>query len=227
MQTNDGNKPSTAIFTATCEEARHPKTTKAMQRIKDACDYLCEHNLPISIGDVGRFCKQTGPKTQSLRNNPDFRKYILARQGEQTLVVKAKPDRIKLTTNDPQANAIIYALQTQAKIAEQRLANLKRALINAGKYNLEAMTKTGKLVCFVGEPASVHLDSGLANALRRLLDPVHLQKFGLSIKQDRVLGFNDRVFIEKGDLQLFMAGMNCQNETSPKLKIAPGVAMSP
>jgi hypothetical protein len=226
MQTINGNKPSTAIFTSTCEEAQHPKTTKAMQRIKDACDYLCEHDLPISIGEVGRFCKQTGPKTQSLRNNSDFRDYILARQGEQTLVVKAKPDRVKLATNDPQANAIIYALQTQAKIAEKRLANLKHALVNAGKYDLEAMTRTGKLVCFVGEPPTVSLDSGLANALRRLLDPGHLQKFGLSIKQDRVLGFNDRVFIEKGDLRLFMAGVNCQNETSLQMKIAPG-GMSP
>lgn len=213
----DENKPSTAIFTSTCEKARHPKSTKAMQLIKDACDYLCEHNLPISIGEVGRFCKQTGPKTQSLRNNPDFRNYILARQGEQKLVVKAKPDRIKLATNDPQANAIIYALQTQAKIAEKRLANLKHALANAGKYDLEAMTRTGKLVRFAGEPASVRLDSELGNALRRLLDPNHLKKFGLSIKQDRVLGFNDRVFIEKGDLQLFMAGVNCTKETSPQL----------
>jgi hypothetical protein len=202
---NSQEKPSDALFQAILEKARHPKTKRAAENIRNACNYLQEHNIEISISQVADFCKDTGPRAQSIHNKKEFGAYIKARWGEQELPVKPSSEALKFETKDPQANAVIYALQSEVKRVRQQLQNFKRALSDAGDYDLDATVQTGRLVRLVDLTPSVPLE--VVDVLRRLLDAAHLRKFGLNYLKDRIIAVdrNDRVFVEKADLQRLAA----------------------
>jgi hypothetical protein len=206
MIPNEQDRPSTALFTSITEQAGHQKTKTAAQHIKDACDYLEKNNIEISISQVGNFCKNSGPKTQSIHNNKEFCAYIKARHAEHKLVVKPSAGAVKYETDDPQANAIIYALQSEVKRVEQQLQNFKRALVDAGDYDLDATMRTARLVRLV-DVQSAAVSAEIIDSLRRLFDPNHLIHFGLKILQDRLVAVdrNNRVLLEKADLQRLLA----------------------
>ena len=222
MNPPDQPLPSAAIYDSIIQEAGHEKTKTAIRHVKTACDYFDEKKMEISVIEVGRFCNETGPKTQSLRNNPKFCNYIGARRAEQTIAPSAKPTGIKLTTNDPQANAVIYALETRAKMAEQRLTNLKHALSRNQEYDLDAMMKTGKLVRFAPESSVITgLTQELVDSLQRVFEPNHLRRFALVIKDGCITGMQDRVFAEPADWERISAAMNTKKALPDQKKEGP------
>jgi hypothetical protein len=211
------DKPSDALFNIITQQAGHPKSKRAAQHIKVACDYLDGKNMEISIAEVGHFCTNSGPKTQSIHNNKYFCDYIKLRHAEQKLVVKPSNGELKYESQDPQANAIIYALQAEKRRLGQMLENLKRALADAGSYDLEATMRTGRLVRVTDDGAPV-VSSEILDVLRRMIDPNHLIKFGLKIQQDRILAVdrNNRVFTEKADLQRLLDVMRATPKSLPE-----------
>ena len=224
MTDTGAEKPSTALFNSILEKAGHPKTKRAAENIKKACDYLDEKNLHITIAEIGVFCEASGPKTQSIHNNKEFVAYIKARQAEQQLQVKPSNGPTRFESADPQANAIIYALQVEKRRLEQSIHNLKRALADAGDYDLEATLKTGRLVRLVQEKAAP-VSGAVVDTIRRLLDPAHMVKFGLKRHQDRIVAVdrNNRVFIEKADLQRLTVLAQEENKVSTVTNCTPQV----
>ncbi len=221
-------KPSAALFTAILEKAGHPKSKRAAEHIKQACDYLDDKGMEITVAEIGHFCTNSGPKTQSIHNNKDFCAYIKTRHAEQKLAVKPNDAGVKFESNDPQANAVIYALQVSKRRLEQMLHNLKGALADAGDYDLESTMRTGRLVRLADDPAAT-VSPELLDLVRRLLDPAHLIKFGFRIQQDRIIAVdrNNRVFMEKADLQRLMALIQIRTKAFPESSAPEQLADSP
>lgn len=209
MNQNDDNKSSAALFSLIIETAKHPKRKRAIENIKKACDYLEDKKIGISVSEVGRLCEESGPKVQSINNNQEFRNYIKARRAEQKIYTNPKSENPRYETDDPQANAMLYALEAEIRREKLQNKNLKRAYADAGEYDLEATSRTGKLVRLTAEKSSI--DPVIADVLRRLLDPEHLRKFGLNIEGDRVIAVDrlNRVFLEKGDFQRLLSASRC------------------
>ena len=202
MKQKTENKPSAGLFTAILENARHPKSARAAKHIKDACDYFDGKEIEITIAEVGHFCEKSGPKTQSIHNNKNLCAYIRARHSEQNLGSNPSTGEVKFETSDPQAKAVVYALQSEVRRLEIKLQNLKTALVDAGDYDMEASMRTGKLVRIKPE-APAATSSEIIDVLRRFLAPEHLMKFGIKHLQERLIAVdrNNRVFMEKADLQ--------------------------
>jgi predicted protein tyrosine phosphatase len=196
MESTPQVPPSAFMLEAIFATAKHPKAKRAAEHVRDACDYLAEHGIEISVPEVGRLCDKTGPKEQSIRNNKRLMSYVKVRRSEQTLRVQMKSKEVRYETNDVQANAMIYALEADVRREKSQKQNLKQALANAGEYDLNATMRTGKLV-----------GADVASVVKRLMDPEHLQKFGLTIRTDRIIALdrNNRVFMEKSDVQQLMA----------------------
>jgi hypothetical protein len=205
MESTPQVPPSAFMLEAIFATAKHPKAKRAAEHVRDACDYLAEHGIEISVPEVGRLCDKTGPKEQSIRNNKRLMSYVKVRRSEQTLRVQMKSKEVRYETNDVQANAMIYALEADVRREKSQKQNLKQALANAGEYNLNATMRTGKLVRIV--PTVTPAGADVASVVKRLMDPEHLQKFGLTIRTDRIIALdrNNRVFMEKSDVQQLMA----------------------
>jgi hypothetical protein len=215
--TNQPEKPSDGLFNAILQKSGHPKSKRAAQHIKDACDYFDGKEMEIVIAEVGKFCKNSGPKTQSIHNNKDFCAYIKARRAEQKLAVKPPNGELRFESADPQANAMIYALQAERRRLQQMLQNLKRALSDAGDYDFDATMRIGRLIRAVANSAPV-VSPEILDVLRRLLDANHLIRFGLRIQQDRIIAVdrNNRVFMEKADLQRLLEVTQGKSKSLPE-----------
>ena len=78
-------KTSELVFEQILQAARHPKTKRAMQNLKKACDYLDHHKIEITVTEAGKITEDFsgGPKTASIRNQKNFLNYIRARAGRE------------------------------------------------------------------------------------------------------------------------------------------------
>lgn len=205
MKSEFGSLLSSTVFASIVDEFRHPKSRKAVEHVRDACDYLDEHRIPIDIPEIARLCGAQGPRAQSIRSSRKLMSYVNARKSEQRLPIEPSAATLGYASGDPQADAQVYALATQMKRERTQKESLKRALQGLGDFDLAATMRTGRLVRF-REQQTPGIDA-FAGLVRRLLDPIHLQRFGLTIASDRVIAINrnNRVFIERNDLETLKA----------------------
>jgi hypothetical protein len=195
-----GNSGSSSLFSSLAEEAKHPKSVRAAEHVRDACDYLSGHEIEISIAEVARLCSSTGPKAQSIHNNKALKAYVFARRAEQTIRSRPNEDTIGYVSQDIQANAVIHALQAQVKRERELKEGLKRAIQNSGEYDFDAVVRTGRLVSFARNTPG--LDCEVIEIIQLLLNTEHLRRFGLTISLDRIMApdRNNRVFLDKRHL---------------------------
>jgi hypothetical protein len=190
-------KASFDLFEIHLREAKHPKSRAAIERIREACDYLAKHSIPISIKEVAQLCTKSGPKAQSIRNNGRFVQYISSRKAEQELQAQpVRSDKGRYRSTDVHANALLYASEAQLAAKDAQISALSRALRELGVYDVEAVIRTGRLEL----RTSPHVPLlELRAVASRVLNPVHLRNFGLVLQQARIVApdRNDRVFLEK------------------------------
>jgi hypothetical protein len=189
------------LFAEIVRTTKHPKSRKAIERIKTACNYLEERKIPISVCEVAIFCRPT-PALQSIHNNRMFKEYIAVRSAEQRIPVKPISQEVKFVSKDPDTAAAFYALEVQARREKMEKQNLKRAIELSGEYDIQATLKAGRLVPVVEhEMQSI---TEVAAAIRRLFDLDHLRNFGLEIVSERVIApnRNGRVFIDRDDFRI-------------------------
>ncbi len=110
-----GQSGSSSLFSSIIDDAKHPKSVHAAEHVRDACDYLSDHQIEISIAEVAKLCRSTGPKAQSIHNNKVLKAYVFARRAEQPLRSQPNENTIGYVSEDIQANAMMYALQAQVK----------------------------------------------------------------------------------------------------------------
>jgi len=183
--------------------ARHPKTKGTMENIKNACDYLADKGIIITISEVGQRCKETGPAEQSIRNNENFHKYVLTRASEQDRTMIRKRTEIPpLRTGNPQWDAEIETLEATLRHTTQEYERLKRAIGNAGEYDIQKSIDTGHLVLSKSSaPDHSIIYNEAFQTIERLLDPGMLEQFGFEVVRGRVIATerNEAVFISKID----------------------------
>jgi hypothetical protein len=206
---------SSTIFERIVNEARHPKSKGAIERIRNACDYLEQHRIPISVPEVGKLCEGSGPQAQSIRNNKLFRAYVDARRSEQIVPLSAKSKQDRYISNDVQANAYMRALEVQVSRRNDQNENLMRAIRDLGEFDLRAVLETGRLVRFKPQE-EVNLDlTGLAKCL---LDPSRLRLFGLVLQNERIIApdRNNRVFLEKSEVEKLLKLKDASDKSRPR-----------
>jgi len=191
---------ASALFSLLVKDAGHSKSVRAAEHVRDACDYLSEHRIEISIAEVARLCISSGPKAQSIHNNKALKSYVYARLAEQSLRPRPNDSTTGYVSKDIQANAVIHALQAQVKREKESKEGLKRAIQISGEYDFEAVVRTGRLVSFARNTPS--LDPETIEIIHVLLNTEHLRRFGLTIDTDRILApdRNNRVFLERRHL---------------------------
>jgi hypothetical protein len=189
------------LFGEIVRAAKHPKSQRAIDRIKSACDYLEERKIEISATEVAIFCKPS-PALQSIHNNRKFKDYITVRRAQQKVPVSPEFKELKFVSKDPDTAAAFYALEVQIRREKTEKQNLRRALELSGEYDLQATLSTGRLVKDI--PNVAPEVAKLPAVLRRLLDLEHLRKFGLEIVTERVIApnRNGRVFMERDDFRI-------------------------
>jgi hypothetical protein len=200
-------KPSELVLKKVLLAAKHPKTKRAMQNLKKACDYLDHHKIQITVTEAGKVTEDAsgGPKTPSIRNQKHFLDYIRARRAEQKLPAPANsPRNASVRTGEPVADAYIYGLEAQLRIARERLASLRSSLLHAGEFDLEATLETGKLVPAHSprEPRAAG-NQELAGILSKILDPARLESLGLMLSGGRICSRDHpaNVFLEKPEIE--------------------------
>lgn len=195
-------KASADLFDALIREAKHPKSQGAIVRIREACDYLAEHSIPISIKEVAQLCTKAGPKAQSIRNNRRFVDYINCRKAEQTVHVQpARSAKEVYRSTDVHANALLYAAETRLASKDAQISALSRALRDLGVYDLDTVIRTGRLELKTSPNVPLLELRAVAS---RILNPIHLRQFGLVLQEDRIVApnRNDRVFLDKSEVLL-------------------------
>jgi hypothetical protein len=196
---------SSTLFASLLSSAKPPKSRKAAEHLRSACDYLSEHRIEICVAEVAKLCQSTGPRAQSIHNNKGFLAYVNARKSEQNIVVRPPNSPTRFSTEDVQANAVIHALEAQVKREQNLKENLKRAIQNAGEFDIDAALRTGRLVRFGQD--DITRDSELIELAQHVLNVDHLRRFGFVFAEDRVIApnRNDRVFLEKRHVKKLQA----------------------
>jgi hypothetical protein len=201
MTKQKSDSKAESLFDEIFGSAKHPKTRKAIERIKGACDYLEERKIGISASEVAILCRPT-PALQSIHNNRQFKQYIEVRRVEQKSSVTPLSKEVKFVSRDPDTAAALYALEVQARREKLEKQNLKRALELSGEYDIQATLRTGRLVGILQRETQVNVE--LSAALRRLFDPERLRRAGLEIIGERIVApnKNGRVFLERDDFRI-------------------------
>lgn len=76
---------SSALLASLLANAKHPKSRRAAEHVRSACDYLSEHGIEICVAEVAKLCSSTEPKAQSIHNNKGLLAYVSARKSEQKI----------------------------------------------------------------------------------------------------------------------------------------------
>lgn len=179
-----------------------PKSQKAVANLVAACDFLQKQNVEIGVAVVGKFCKGKvgGPATQSIRNNGDYRAYVMARRSEQALQPARRKDVAEgpFRTGDINIDAHLQTLEFELMKAKTDLKSLRQALPRMGEFDLKAAIEQGHLV--ITAPAMESLSSVAKEALQSLFNEVVLSKVGLTlVKTGQIIApdFNDAVLLTK------------------------------
>jgi hypothetical protein len=159
------------------------KSQKAVNNLVAACAFLQQHGVDISVAAVGRYCegKVGGPAVQSIRNNPDYRAYVMARRSEQAPL----PARTKseaggpFRTGDINIDAHIQTLEFELMKAKGELRSLRQALPRLGEYDLKTALEQGLLV--ISPPTLEILSDQAKGAIKALLDKKVLSSVGLEL----------------------------------------------
>ena len=107
------------------------KRRRALSNIKKACDSLEKNSRKLTIALIGRFCEKKfkEPQTQSIRNVPEYKKYIKLREKERNKIKTEKIDYEEhIIVKDQSAQAIIDILQDEIKVLKKRLSSLKSGM---------------------------------------------------------------------------------------------------
>jgi hypothetical protein len=197
-------KASEELFQQIVSNSQRTKSVNAIRNIKQACDYLEEKGIGITVSEVGKLCENSTPNTQSIRNNKNFKNYVLARTSEQNRNPSKKVrESIPLRTGNPQWDAEIEVLEANLRFQRREFQQLKKAVEGMGDYDLSKTIETGKLV--PASPSAPDHSEAYDEALQtieRLFDPGNLEQFGFELINGRIISIdrNEAVFVSKVDL---------------------------
>ncbi len=202
-------KPSELVLKKVLQTAKHPKTKRAMQNLKKACDYLDHHKIQITVTEAGKITGDVsgGPKTPSIRNQKNFLDYIRARRAEQKLPTPAHSSRnASVRTGEPKADAYIHGLEAQLRIAREQLASLRSSLLRFGEFDLEATLEAGKLIPAHPRESGVAGNQELAGILNKILDPALLESVGLVRSGGGICSRDHpaKVFLERPEIECLL-----------------------
>ena len=100
---------------------KNTKTKNVLKRIKEACDFYEGEHIPISMARVGRYWEQRGGgvHAQSIRNNPKFREYVLARAAAVPVAGLIESSRRK-TPRNRATNTLFLRKWNDTKLSPRR-----------------------------------------------------------------------------------------------------------
>jgi hypothetical protein len=191
-----------------------------LKRIKEACDFYEGEHIPISMARVGRYWEQRGGgvHAQSIRNNPKFREYVLARAAAVPVAGLIESSRRK-TPQEQGDEYIVLAEMERHKVVAEALKNV----IEKGEFDLEKALESGELVPLNPQKAGpVKADPVMEEALdviERLLDGEQLEHFGLHTEGERVVSLEGREFLSKRDYRRLRAALDLGER--PKRALVP------
>ena len=210
---SDETRTPEVIYDGIVTGAKHPKSKKAIQNIKTVCDELDADGIAISVTRVGNRTKdkEGGPTAPSLRNNKEYVAYVQARAFLQSLPSVGQNQTVgSYRTNDPETNAVLYMLEAQRDAAERKLRCVTKSLSNSADFDLNEFLKQSRLSLAslpVGQmppPEPKQTNGRLHEIIAKLLDPKHMEPFGLILENGRIKSpeRNSRVLLDKSDVQV-------------------------
>ena len=161
---------------------RTTKSEKAFKNIVEACDFLVAQEIEITASAVGSITagKHGGPKTQSIRNNADFRTYIKARRGEQGgLTTRDSVRKQHIRTGDNAIDAYIQTIEAELRQAKAEVRDLRRAIPSLGNFDLKSALEQGILT--VSAPVDTGVSRAVIDAINTMLNPARLASVGLEL----------------------------------------------
>lgn len=200
---------------------KNSKTKNVLKRIKEACDFYEGEHIPVTMARVGRYWDQRGGgvHAQSIRNNPKFREYVLARAAAVTIAGLVGSDRRKT----PQEQGDEYIVQAEMEWHKVVAEALKK-VIEKGEFDLERTLETGELVPLkpqksVPRQLETIIEEAL-DAIERLIDGERLENFGLQFEGERVVSLEGREFLSKRDYRRLRAALDLKEKTKKPLPLA-------
>lgn len=212
------------IYERIMAAAKHPKSTKALANIKWACDELEDrYKIPITVTRVGDQTKdkEGGPTAPSLRNNKEFVAYVKARAIRQILPeAERKSPTGTYRSNDPEANAIIYMLEAKCKATERKLRCITTSLGHSPDFDLSEFLKQSKLTLASLQPgqppppAPSSINSKVFEIIAKLLDPKHMEPFGLINHKGSIISpeRNNRVMLHRSEVEILRTELERQRQ---------------
>ncbi|HYG33262.1 MAG TPA: hypothetical protein VEC99_00670 [Clostridia bacterium] len=201
---------------------KNTKTKNVLKQIKEACDFYEGEHIPITMARVGKYWEQRGGgvHAQSIRNNPQFREYVLARATAVSVAGLVGPKRRKT----PQEQGDEYIVLAEAERHKVVAETLKK-VIEKGDFDLERALKTGELVPLTPQKAAPgHVDPVIEEALdviERLMDGERLEHFGLHVEGERVVSLEGREFLSKRDYRRLRAALEQRGKHTKALPPVP------
>ena len=183
---------SQQIYDRIAREAKHKKSVKALNNVKDACDFLQDKaKTEITITKIGSYCSERdgGPKTQSILNNKNLASYIQARRAEQNLPMQPNSAEPEIRTGNALVDSYVAGVQSELRISrrnENRLRDIfRRHAEELGGFDMDESLKQDRFVTKDGPPvpSPTAIPSDLAPILRKFLDPAFMESLGF-VQQD-------------------------------------------
>lgn len=219
---SEKKKAAEVIYERILAETKNTKTKNVLERIKEACDFLEGESIPITMARVGRYWEKRGGgvHAQSIRNNPKFREYVLARAAA-VPVVGLVDSRRRKTPQEQGDEYIIHAeLERQRVVAD----SLKK-VIEKSEFDLKKTLESGKLVPLnPAEERPTQLVPVIEEALgviQLLLDGDRLDHFGLHWEGERVVSFEGREFLSRADYRRLEAVLDLRRKSKDALPPVP------
>jgi hypothetical protein len=183
------------------------KSLTALANVVEACDFLENQGLEITVAAVGGFCggRPGGPKSQSIRNNPDLKSYVVARRSEQTRSSR-ESQHTPLRTGDLNVDSYIQMLESELRQLKGELRALRHAIPRLGEYDFEAAIHSGQLV--ISAPCQQQLPPEAVSGIKTLFDAEALAAVGLVlVPTGQIVApeLNDAIFLSKSQMDAFRA----------------------
>jgi hypothetical protein len=206
-------KDSEVFYQSVINGSYDPRLKESIKNIKAACDEIEQYGGYISVGRVGKICKENyrGPATQSIRNKPEtLKRYVNLRQAEQVLPKKTEHDNVKMKISDPKIRVYVLQLEERLDSCLKQIQGLKKLFSQLAPIEIDSIIaqafSSGSLIDTeflqlykretFDQAGKIKLSELSRQALEKITNEEHLRLCGLRLYKGRVLTATNYKFLD-------------------------------
>lgn len=205
MATISSGEEKDELYVSIASISENRRHRQSLDRVKEACDFLDKNKAPITPTSVGRYCesKWGGPKAQSIRNaNQTLFAYLKARMSSQTVPARKKDGNYEPPISDEIVRAYVTLIKTERDEALRAKNRIINGLRSIPGIDIDTLISTGFKEPRGNSAAHQELPAVAKQAIKKILDPLIVERFGLELYRDRLRHtVTKEVLLDKAEIE--------------------------